>query len=127
MMKTSKEAQDLLFDVSFGLADPTALTIYQAETLMGLLAGEVVEIMMIHGCTPERAVIPLSEGICRVYLQQMTLVKRGLVEISPESLLRLTPGGKEMAAVLVSHYLRICQRLPAMEAVAEQVRKNRVQ
>ena len=127
MTKTSKEALDRLFEVSFSRADPTALTIYQAETLMGLLAEEAVEVMMIHGSTPERAVIPLSEGICRAYLQQMALVKRGLVEISPENLLQLMPAGKEMAAVLISHYSRICQRLPAMEAVAEQVIQDRVQ
>ena len=125
MTKMSKEATDRLFDMIFGPVDPTALTLYQAETLTGLLAGENVEIMMIHNRRPARGEIPLSEGICRVFLQQQELVKLGLMVVDPENMLHLTPGGELMAQALVSHYSKACQRLPALEVAAETVRQAR--
>jgi hypothetical protein len=121
MTKMSKETQDRLMDVILSLADPTALTLYQAETLIGLLAGEVIEAWIDYGGTADRPKVSLSEGLCRAFLQERELIKRGLVERGPENLLRLTPAGQEMAAVLVHHYGKVCQRLPALTPVAEEV------
>lgn len=124
MRKMSKETQDRLMDVIFNRADPTALTLYQAETLIGLLAGEVIEAWMDYGGTADRPKVSLSEGSCRAFLQERELIKRGLVERGPENLLGLTTDGKKMAADLVSHYGKVCQRLPALNATAEEVKNT---
>lgn len=118
MTKTGKEALDRLMDVFFGPADPTAMTLFQAETLMGLLIGEIVE-----DRTPERPKVHLSEGACRLFLQELEMSKRGLVEIDKKNLLRLTPAGEAMAVALVSRYCKMCQRLLAPEMVADRVKK----
>ena len=126
MTKMSKETQDRLMDVIFNQADPTALTLYQAETLIGLLAGEVIEDRMDYGGPADRPKVSLSEGLCRAFLQERALIKLALIERGPENLLRLTLAGKEMAVALVSHYGKVCQRLPALNAAAEEARKARL-
>jgi hypothetical protein len=125
MTKMSKEAVDRLMDMFFGPVDPTAMTLYQAETLTGLLARDAVETAMIYKGQPEREGIPLSEGICRLFMQQQGLIKRGLVVVDAENMLHLTPDGEAMAASLVSHYRKACQRLPEMEAAADQMKQAR--